>query len=297
MWCVLFRIVRGFLMDLFYHPNIQFFIENVSFFVSNIAREQFLAPVPKHAHGNESYELHYIASGYGSTRIRGTVYKLVPDMLYVTGPHVEHEQVPYIDNPMTEYSVFFNIHKDTPGPSCLDQFISTTFWIGENASTLHTLLKNIFKELQHKRVGYLTEASALLQQAVIFLVRNYQTPRPGTITGRHSNNLYESRAFLTDKAFLYEYKDITLTGLSDYVGLSERQTERFLKEYYGKTFAQKRTDARMSAACIMLNKENPDLYEIAEKTGYTSVDYFINAFKKYYNMTPKRYLQLRSEDY
>ena len=279
-------------MNLFYQPNIQFVIENVSFFISNIACEQFLVPVPKHAHGNESYELHYISSGYGSARIDGNVYKLVPDMLFITGPHVEHEQVPYIDNPMTEYSVFFNIHKDTPGPSCLDPFINTPFWIGQNASNLHTLLKVIFKELQHKHVGYLTEVSALLQQAVIFLVRNYQTPRPGLSSGTHSGNLYESRAFLTDKAFLYEYRDVTLAGLSTYLGLSERQTERFLKDYYGKTFAPKRTDARMSAACIMLKKEEPDLYEIAEKTGYTSVDYFVNAFKKYYNMTPKRYLQI-----
>ena len=283
-------------MNLFYLPNIQFVIENVSFFISNIACEQFLVPVPKHAHGNESYELHYISSGYGSARINGSVYKLVPDMLYITGPHIEHEQVPYIGNPMTEYSVFFNIHKDTSSPSCLDQFINTPFWIGENASDLHTLLKVIFKELKHKRAGYLTEVSALLQQAVIFLVRNYQTPRPGTLSGTHSENLYESRGFLTDKAFLYEYRDITLAGLSMHLGLSDRQTERFLKDYYGKTFAQKRTDARMSAACVMLKKAGSDLGVIAENTGYTSVDSFINAFKKYYNMTPKKYLQLHSED-
>ena len=103
-------------MNLFYQPNIQFVIENVSFFISNIACEQFLVPVPKHAHGNESYELHYISSGYGSARINGSVYKLVPDMLYITGPHIEHEQVPYIGNPMTEYSVFFNIKTLLPHP-------------------------------------------------------------------------------------------------------------------------------------------------------------------------------------
>lgn len=231
-------------MNLFYHPNIQFMIENVVFFIPNIAREQFLAPVPKHAHGNGSYELHYISSGYGSARINEGVYKLFPDMLYVTGPHVQHEQVPYIDNPMTEYSVFFNIRKNSSGPSCLDPFINTPFWLGENASTLHTLLKVIFKELHNKRVGYLTEVSALLQQAVVFLVRNYQTPRPGSSSGASPGGLYESRAFLTDKAFLYEYQDITLDRLSTDLGLSSRQTERFLKDYYGKTFAQKRTDAR-----------------------------------------------------
>ena len=282
-------------MNLFYSPDIHFMIENVSFSVSNIAREQFMTPVPRHVHGNGSYEFHYIASGYGTARINGSIYKLVPGTLYVTGPQVEHEQIPYLDNPMTEYAVFFVIQKETMDLSCVDQFLETPFWMGENASAIHDLLQIVFEELQDKQAGYLTQVSALLQQMVIYLIRNYQIPRPGNIAGMRTGNLYEKRAFLTDKAFLYEYREVTLSRLSEYLGLSERQTERFLKEYYGKTFAQKRTDARMSAACIFLKNEEPDLYDIAEKTGYRSIDYFVNAFKKYFQITPKRYVQLYQE--
>ena len=67
-------------MNLFYSPDIHFMIENVSFSVSNIAREQFMTPVPRHVHGNGSYEFHYIASGYGTARINGSIYKLVPGL-------------------------------------------------------------------------------------------------------------------------------------------------------------------------------------------------------------------------
>ena len=88
---------------------------------------------------------------------------------------------------------------------------------------------------------------------------------------------------------------MTIDRISEYLGLSGRQTERFLKEYYGKTFAQKRTDARMSAACVFLKEDAPDLYDIAEKTGYRSIDYFIKAFKNYFQITPKRYIQLYRE--
>ena len=282
-------------MNLFYSPDIHFMIENVSFSVSNIAREQFMTPVPRHVHGNGSYEFHYIASGYGTARINGSIYKLVPGTLYVTGPQVEHEQIPYLDNPMTEYAVFFVIQKETMDLSCVDQFLETPFWMGENASAIHDLLQIVFEELQDKQAGYLTQVSALLQQMVIYLIRNYQIPRPGNIAGMRTGNLYEKRAFLTDKAFLYEYREVTLARLSEYLGLSERQPERFLKEYYGKTFAQKRTDARMSAACIFLKNEEPDLYDIAEKTGYRSIDYFVNAFKKYFEITQKRYVQIYQE--
>ena len=252
-------------MNLFYSPDIHFMIENVSFSVSNIAREQFMAPVPRHIHGNGSYELHYISSGYGTALIDGSVYKLAPGSLFVTGP------------------------------SCMDQFLETPFWMGENVSVIHNILLVVFDELECKQPGYLTQASALLQQMVIYLIRNYQVPRPGNITGMHTGGLDEKRAFLTDKAFLYEYRDVTLDRLSEYLGLSGRQTERFLKEYYGKTFAQKRTDARMSAACVFLKEEKPDLYDIAEKTGYRSIDYFIKAFKNYFQITPKRYIQIYRE--
>ena len=51
----------------------------------------------------------------------------------------------------------------------------------------------------------------------------------------------------------------------------------------------------MSAACIFLKNEEPDLYDIAEKTGYRSIDYFVNAFKKYFQITPKRYVQIYQE--
>lgn len=283
-------------MNYFYSPNIRFMIENVSFCVSNIAREQFKAPVPEHAHGNSSYELHYISSGYGTVRANGTVYKLVPHMLYITGPHVAHEQVPYIDNPMTEYSVFFHIQKDAAGPSSLDPFLQTPFWMMENASDLHPLLKEAIKELQHKRDGYIAQASSLIQQTVVFLMRSCQTPRPAMIHTPTSGYTYASRAFLTDKAFLYEYRDITLERLSQYLDLSGWQTERFLKDYYGRTFAQKRLDARMSAACILLRADHPDLQKITEQTGYTSADYFVNAFKKYHGITPKRYIQLVQQE-
>ena len=37
------------------------------------------------------------------------------------------------------------------------------------------------------------------------------------------------------------------------------------------------------------------MYDIAEKTGYRSIDYFVNAFKKYFQITPKRYVQLYQE--
>lgn len=67
------------------------------------------------------------------------------------------------------------------------------------------------------------------------------------------NNLADSKSVIIEEYFLYEYQDLSLPDLSDRLKLSPRQTQRLLMEYYGKTFQQKKAEARMSAAAILLS--------------------------------------------
>lgn len=80
--------------------------------------------------------------------------------------------------------------------------------------------------------------------------------------------------------------------ISERIGLSRRQTERLLKEQYGKTFLQKRTEARMSAALIQLESKKT-INQVAEIVGYSSCEHFTNAFKKFYGKSPWSYIAMR----
>ena len=88
---------------------------------------------------------------------------------------------------------------------------------------------------------------------------------------------------------LCDYKNITLEKLADQVSLGKRQTERLLQMHYRKTFLQKKTEARMSAACSLLRDTKQSISDIADKLGYSSVEHFSNAFKRYYKQTPSDY--------
>ena len=83
---------------------------------------------------------------------------------------------------------------------------------------------------------------------------------------------------------MYDYKDLTLDTLAKLVKLGKRQTERLLKKHYNKTFMQKRTEARMSAACILLQDNKKGMAAIAEELGYSSAEHFTNAFKNIFNI-------------
>ena len=271
--------------------NIEFSIENIQFSTLNIAKECFTASVPKHSHGNNCYELHYVARGYGFASIGPKSYKLSPHTLYITGPHIEHEQIPFRSDPMMEYSVFLTVRKKKTKSdlfSC-DPLLSDSFWMTQSASGLLPVFEEIFMEFKGRDTGYLFQVKALLEQCIIMVLRMLSQETCSSKSTIKPAHLSDSRAFIADKAFLYEYGDLTLEKLADYLGLSPRQTERFLKEYYKKGFAQKLKDARMSAASVLMNDPSLTILEVAERIGYSSVEHFSALFKKYYCTTPRKY--------
>lgn len=269
--------------------NIHFTMEHTTFSVLNLALERFREPVPKHSHGTNSYELHYIADGYGIIKIDNTTYDVGPNTFYVTGPHVEHEQIPFVANPMVEYSIYFKLKKFSHTSKVLNTFVNTSFWLGPDTQSIHAILKRLFGELKNQNTGYMQEVVALLELCIITAVRNYEKFPQKDNVPFEPLNLSDQKTFIVEKAFLYEYQSLTLAKLAQYLGISPRQTERFLKKHYNQTFSEKRTNARMSAAAVFLKSHELTLLEISERLGYSSIEYFTAQFKKYYHISPREY--------
>jgi len=266
-------------------------VDNTTFFVLNIVFERFLRSMPKHSHGNNSYEIHYIPYGHGKVNINEQIYNIVPNTLYMTGPHVEHEQIPLKNDPMAEYCIYFKIKNNNSRlqtDTVAYKFANTYFWFGQDTQELYPLMQQIFFELEHKYTGYMVQVEALLQQCIVKIVRNYENKRQSKLHFSPSN-LVDSKYLIVEESFLYEFETITLENLARRLGLSVRQTERFLKQYYGKTFLQKKTDAKMSMAKIYLNDSSMNLSEIADMLNYSSIQHFSYAFKQYYGVSASIY--------
>ncbi len=54
-------------------------------------------------------------------------------------------------------------------------------------------------------------------------------------------------------------------------------------------FQNKKTEAKMSAASIMLRSQDMTVTQIADELGYSSVEHFSVAFRKYYGMSATKY--------
>lgn len=281
-------------MSSYLNTSISFTIENVSFHASNFSFAPLTNPMPQHSHGPASYEIHYVPSGYGTLKLRDASCQIIPNTLYITGPHVEHSQIPHRENPMTEYCIYLQAvsqKKNKSATGFLLPFLSTPFWFGQDNQKLHLLFQQIFLELEHQKTGYLAEVEALLRQMVIRLVRNYEIKKETShpIDSRPFASHTPNTPLVMEECFLYDYQTITLESLASRLGLSPRQTERLLKKQYGQTFLQKRTQARMAAASTMLLDTGLPITSIAEKLGYSSAEHFSTAFRRFYGISARSY--------
>ena len=108
--------------------------------------------------------------------------------------------------------------------------------------------------------------------------------------------LPEQNYSLIEESFLYGYRDLTLEELSSHLGLSPRQTERLLRSQYGKTFRQKKNEAKMSAACLLLEEGKHSITDISLSLGYSSVEHFSAAFRRYFGMSPRDWKKSHREN-
>ncbi len=252
--------------------------------------------IPAHSHGSGCYEIHYIPSGYGRAQIQGEFYSIAPNTLYVTGPHIEHAQIPLSENPMLEYCLYIRLEKSKIRPqnfseTPLSAFAETCFWFGEDRENISGYFSDIFQEMQERKAGFTVKIETLLEHLLVHMVRNYFPS--SALAGENKKFLplraADSMSLMIERVFLYEYRTVTLPDLSSRLGLSSRQTQRLLQEQYGQTFLEKKMQARMSAAALLCSDFSRSISSIAEDVGYSSMEHFSAAFKKYYSVSPREY--------
>lgn len=91
----------------------------------------------------------------------------------------------------------------------------------------------------------------------------------------------QDRNFLISEYMSLNYdKDITLADVAKILNLSEKQSERIIKQYTGKNFRKLLAGYRIDAAKILIKNGELTLAQVAEKVGYKSYSGFWKAYNK-----------------
>lgn len=263
--------------------------------------EQQHRSFPSHSHSSNSWEIHYIAYGKGTITLDHTPYPIGPDSLFITGPHIEHSQTPDPEDPMAEYCIYLKFEAgnhpliQAGNPEFLNRFFSASQFITRDRQNLLPLMQTLFYELETCGIGYRTALEALLTQLLVLTVRNLDHSK-NTTSVTESPTIEPSPAdrnyLIIEECFLYENQDLTLKTLASRLGLSQRQTERLLQKHYGKTFLQKKFEAKMSEALVLLKDPSNSITDISIQLGYSSVEHFSAAFRNYYGISPREHRKL-----
>lgn len=135
-------------------------------------------------------------------------------------------------------------------------------------------LKQLTKDIQDKKVKK--------QSMIIEELLSFNMDVEGTST-------YAAEAVRFIKGS-YDQK-ITLSMLSEEIGLSTVSINTKLKELTGYSFNEFLTRYRITKALDKLQHEHMLVYEVAETTGFKDYKYFSQVFKKYVGMSPKQFLR------
>lgn len=167
------------------------------------------------------------------------------------------------------------------------QISEKRFWIGPDTQNLGVLMEQLFYELKYKYTGYMIQVEALLQQCLVKVVRNYEGNR---FSKQHfaPSNLIDGKTLIIERAFLYHYETITLENLAKTLGLSVRQTERFLKNITARPFSRKTRSPNVCGK-IYLTDKRLSITQIAEKLNYSTSQHFTQAFRQHYGITANKY--------
>lgn len=95
----------------------------------------------------------------------------------------------------------------------------------------------------------------------------------------------------------YYKKDISVNDVAESIGLSASYLSRRFKSETGKTVLEYLTDVRIGQACRMLEEDRYKVYEIGEKVGYKTSQYFSEVFTREIGMSPGAYRKKARERY
>lgn len=215
---------------------IKFYWNEYEFSVIQYGKGIYRKDMAGHSHSANSYELHYIAGGCGTLFANGKTYNVSKGDFFITGPNVYHKQNTDKANPLEEIHIYLQGSGKKTNNALADAFLSKSFYFCRN-DDFEIYFSKIIAEKDGKAIGYESIVAGYIQILLTEIARQYI---PNDIKIPINNgNLNDKRFLLIENAFIEHPNDLTITKLSEIIGLCERQTQRLLKQYYGKTFTEK----------------------------------------------------------
>lgn len=218
-------------------------------------------------------------NGYDSELCRGTAYFLsYTDFHEVVYDENDSEIFSIInvnfDDTMIDAGIYAELRKLGGNPIC--QFTS------EECSALEKELDLIWGEIKNPTEFSKELVRFTLNRVLIMYLRKYRAEENDNTKVSHSPKIQKAVYFIHNNFS----RNISLLDVAEFVGCSPNYISGLLKAELGSSFGKYLKEIRLRYARSLLNDGNTTVSGVAKLSGFESVSYFIETYKKYYGETP-----------
>ncbi len=254
---------------------------------SNLRDKSFVMPSP---HCHAYCEIYYIEYGTCRFFIENNMYDLKSgDFLFIP-PQVFH-YTRYLDGHCKKTSLFFREEDVDDGVKKLlpqsDFFSKTRIFEtpAAHAEQINTLLSRMVNE--EKISDAQTEAMLrfLFQELFLLFIRNCNFLHVPTDIHTTDSQIVKAAQYISRRYF----EPLTTADVAEAVGYSPNYLSRKFKEAVGVGVHEYIVFIRLQNAANELLSTKDTITEIALRCGFSDGNYFKDAFKKKYGLTPRDY--------
>lgn len=249
-------------------------------------------------HKHPVFEVHFITKGSGSCVVDGCDIPLQVGDVILVAPGVFHSFKGTAPAAKGYLQFTFSVKE-----SYEDLFPRTEAWeILESLSLQRNVkviqLPNIFNlvdlirhELDQNLFGCYGKVQGLFMQLLIDILREASTSQGSREQQRIPlKTKDESRTRIIDMFFERLISEqLRIEQLADELHLSIKQTQRVVRQLYGKPFKQLATETFIEVAKELLTTSKLTVQQIAERLGYAETRHFSRRFAQATGTTPNEY--------
>lgn len=272
--------------------------ENMPFAVYLSKIPEKLDYYPMHWH--EEMEIIYVESGECLVTIDGKSYHAKKDELIFISPGMIHA----IDQVEKQSSTYYNIlfhpdllinkeEKDEITLNYLKPLLRGEKVFSVRIEGTEPAIKEIsllVHKLISKRRKLKEEGQGFLVKSALFELLYHLGPYLHS-SDQRKTNLHQIAKMkeLTEWLNVTLADNIKLEDAAEFCGYSKSYFTKFFRNYTGSSFVAYKNLIRLEKAKTLLEKNEFTGLEVADLCGYENYSYFIRAFRKLYEITPKQY--------
>ncbi len=244
-------------------------------------------------HWHKDYEFIYVRKGPFTIKKSNEEIILNDNDIYFLNseevhlyPEMKREfEILFINIPTSMIEPYFNIPEKTPA-FVIDNEIAKVNIL--HVSKLLFDIKNIYDKFDNFKVN------AIINYILYHLGKYCYKPNLKYVKGSDSSD-FDCAKKAIDYMEKHYRKDITLTEIANYVGMTPSHFSKYFKDKTETTFSKYLRRIRLEHAVKDMRENNASVKDAAQNNGFPNVNSFISTCKEIYEKTPNEMKILISE--